>query len=199
MMDSLAKCFNRLQERYDNVLEAKPIYRDDLDITLPLNESKEVSVESTKKSRCLQRAKRIGKSLRFEEGEEEEDEQNKKPLAKPRKVVRFQLENNKIFEPKKTVSFDDDHELKPKENPLEEKESLKMVEGKEEVVRVKIKMTKHEAQRLLSKCKNDSVLKLEHLMDQIAHVPVHQLQVAMVMVGCNNERQGNGCWLSQLE
>ncbi|CAL9226631.1 unnamed protein product [Arabidopsis halleri] len=195
MMDSLAKCFNRLQERYDNVLEAKPIYRDDLGITLPLNDSEEVSVESTKRSRCLQRAKRIDKSLRFEA----EDEEKKKPLAKPRKVVRFQLENNKIFEPKKTVSFDDDHELELKEKPLEEKEGSKMVEGKEEVVRVKIKMTKQEAQRLLSKCKNDSVFDLEHFVDQIAHVPVHQLQVAMVMVGCNNERQGNGCWFSQLE
>ncbi|CAE6180112.1 unnamed protein product [Arabidopsis arenosa] len=197
MMDSLAKCFNRLQERYDNVLEAKPIYRDDLEITLPLNES-EVSVESTKRSRCLQRAKRIDKALRFE-AEDEEDEEKKKPLAKPRKVVRFQLENNKIFEPKKTVRFDDDHELEPKEKPPEEKESLNIVEGKEEVVRVKIKMTKQEAQRLISKCKNDSVFDLEHFVDQIAHVPVHQLQVAMVMVGCNNERQGNGCWLSQLK
>ncbi|KAG7546408.1 hypothetical protein ISN44_As12g017680 [Arabidopsis suecica] len=187
-MDSLAKCFNRLQERYDNVLEAKPIYRHDLDITLPLNDSEEVSVESTKKSRCLQRAKRIDKALRFE-AEDEEDEEKKKPLAKPRKVVRFQLENNKIFEPKKTVRFDDDHELEPKEKPLEEKESLNIVEGKEEVVRVKIKMTKQEAQRLISKCKNDSVFDLEHFVDQIAHVPVHQLQVAMVMVGCNNERQ----------
>lgn len=185
-MDSLSKCFNRLQERYENVLEAKPIYGDDLEITLPLNDS-EVSVESTKKSRCLQRAKRIDRSLRFE-AEDEDDEQKKKPLGKPRKVVRFQLENNKIFEPKKGVSFDLDHELEPKEKPLEQKkEGLDMVEADEKVVRVKIKMTKQEAQRLLLKCKNDSVFGLEHLVDQIAHVPVHQLQVAMVMVGCNNE------------
>ncbi|EOA17457.1 hypothetical protein CARUB_v10005780mg [Capsella rubella] len=197
MLDSLSKCFNRLQERYENVLETKPIYRDDLDMTLPLNGS-EVSVESTKKYRCLERAKRIDKSLRFEAGEEE-DEQMKKTPAKPRKVVRFQLENNKIFEPKKTVRFDLDQELEPKEKTLEEKESLKMVEGDEKVLRVKIKMTKQEAQRLLSKCKNDSVFGLEHLVDQIAHVPAHQLQVAMVMVGCNDERQGNGCWLSQLK
>ncbi|XP_010448647.1 PREDICTED: uncharacterized protein LOC104731080 [Camelina sativa] len=187
MMDSLSKCFNRLQERYENVLEAKPMYREDLDITLPLNDS-EISVESTKKSRCLDRAKRIDKSLRFET-EDEEDEQKKKTPAKPRKVVRFQLENNKIIEPKKTVRFDDDQKLEPKEMALEEKVSLNMVERDEKVVRVKIKMTKQEAHRLLSKYKNDSVFDLEHLVDQIAHVPVHQLQVNMVMVGCNTERQ----------
>lgn len=196
-MDSVAKCFNRLQERCENVLEAKPIYREDLDITLPLNTS-ELSVQSTKKSRCLQRAKRIDQSLRFE-AEDEEDEQKTKPLAKPRKVVRFQLENNKIIEPKKAVRFDVGHELELKEKALEEKEGLNMVEGKEKVVRVKIKMTKQEAQRLLSKCENDSVLDFEHVVDHIAHVPVHQLQVAVVVVPSNTERQGNGCWLSQLE
>ncbi|CAH2078129.1 unnamed protein product [Thlaspi arvense] len=199
MMDSLAKCFNGLQERYESVLEAKPIYRDDLELSLPLNGS-EVSVEPTKKSRCLQRAKRIDKSLRFEEEEEEMAKPlPKKEGQKPRKVVRFQLENNKILEPKKPVRFDLDQELEPKEKPLEEKECLSMVKGKEEVVRVKIKMTKQEAQRLLSKCKNDSVLDFDHVVDQIAHVPVHQLQVAVVVVACNNERQGNGCWLSQME
>ncbi|ESQ54957.1 hypothetical protein EUTSA_v10026259mg [Eutrema salsugineum] len=203
MMDSLAKCFNGLQERYENILEAKPIYRDDLDITLPLN-GPEVP---TKKPRCLQRAKRIDKSLRFEEEGEEEGEEEEimaKPLAKkegvkPRKVVRFQLENNKIFEPERPVRFDLDQELEPEEKPLEEKpleekEGLSIVKGKEEVVRVKIKMTKQEAQMLLAKCKNDSVLDFEHVVDQIAHVPVHQLQVAVVVVASNNERQGNGCW-----
>lgn len=201
MMDSLAKCFNGLQERYENVLEAKPIHRDDLDITLPLNGSEVSSV--AKKSRCLQRAKRIDKSLRFESEEEEED--MAKPLAqkegpKPRKVVRFQLEKNKIFEPEKTVRFDLDQELETKEKPLGEKEGLNMIKGKDEVLRVKIKMTKQEAQRLLSKCKNDSVLDFEHVVDQIAHVPVHQVQVAVVVVACDDdEPQGNGCWLSQHE
>ncbi|KAF8095560.1 hypothetical protein N665_0330s0042 [Sinapis alba] len=202
MMDSLAKCFNRLQERYENVLEANPIYRDDLNITLPLNGS-EVSVEATKKSRCLQRAKRIDTSLRFEE---EDEDMTAKPLAeeegqKPRKVVRFQLENNKIFEPKKQVRFDLDHghELEPQEKCLEEKESSnKADQGKEEVVRVKIKVTKKEAQRLLANWKNDSVLDLKDVVEQIAHVSVHQLQVDVVMVDCNNGRQGNGCWLSQM-
>ncbi|CAF2247601.1 hypothetical protein BRARA_H01663 [Brassica rapa] len=200
MMDSLAKCFNGLQESYEKVLEAKPIYRDDLDITLPLDGSV-VSVESTKKSRCLERTKRIDKSLRFEE----EDEDMAKPLVneegqKPRKVVRFQLENNKIFEPKKPVRFDpDDHKLEPKEKPLEAKEGLNKAEGKEEVVRVKIKVTKKEADRLLANWKNDSVLDLKDVVDQIAHVSVHQLQVDVVMVACNNGRQGNGCLLSQTE
>lgn len=203
MMDSLAKCFNRLQERCEHVLEAKPMYRDDLDMTLPLNGSVLVSVEPTKKSRCLQRAKKIDRSLRFEAGEEEEEEMTK-PMAqkeglKPRKVVRFQLENNKIFEPKKAVRFDLDQELEAKEKPLEVKEGLNMVEGKEEVVRVKFKMTKQEAQRLMSKCKNDSVLDFEHVVDQISHFPVHQLQVDVVVVGSNNERQGNDFWLSQLK
>ncbi|KAL1222583.1 hypothetical protein V5N11_018951 [Cardamine amara subsp. amara] len=198
MMDSVAKCFNRLQERCENILEAKTLYRDDLDITLPLNESEVSSVDSTKKSRCLQRAKRIDQSLRFE-AEDEENEQKTKPLVKPRKVVRFQLENNKIIEPKKAVRFDVDQELELKEKSLEEKEGLNMAEGKEKVVRVKIKMTKQEAQRLLSKCENDRVLDFEHVVDQIAHVPVHQLQVAVVVVPCNNKRQENGCWLSQLE
>lgn len=202
MRYSLAKCFNGLQERYANVLESKHIYRDDLDITLPLNGSEVSSV--AKKSRCLQRAKRIDKSLRFE-AEEQEEEEMAKPLAKgeglkPRKVVTFRLENNKIIEPRKTVRFDLEQELEPiKEEPLEEKESLKMVKGKDEVLRVKIKMTKQEAQRLLSTCTNDSVLDFEHVVDQIAHVPVHQLQVALVMVACDDEPQGNGCWLSQLE
>ncbi|CAA7037401.1 unnamed protein product [Microthlaspi erraticum] len=201
MMDSLAKCFNGLQERCEHVLEAKPIYPDDFDITLPLNGS-EVSVEPTKKTRCLERAKRIDKSLRFEAGEEEEE--MTKPLApkeglKPRKVVRFQLENNKIFEPKKAVSFDVDQEVEAKEKPLEVKEGLNMVEGKEEVVRVKFKMTKQEAQRLLSTCKNGSVLDFEHVVDQISHFPVHQLQVDVVVVGSNNQRQGNGFWLSKLK
>ncbi|KAJ4880298.1 Uncharacterized protein Rs2_37353 [Raphanus sativus] len=194
MMDSLAKCFNGLQERYENVLEAKPIYRDELNITLPVNSSV-VSVEPTKKSRCLQRAKRIDKFLRFEE----DDEDMEKPLAKeegqkPRKVVRFQLENNKIFEPKKPVRFDlDDQGLEPKEKSFEEKESSNKAEGKEEVVRVKIKVTKKEAQRLLASWKNDNVLDLKDVVDQIAHVSVHQLQVDVVMVACNNGRQGNGC------
>ncbi|KFK28941.1 hypothetical protein AALP_AA7G068700 [Arabis alpina] len=202
MMDSLSKCFNGLQERCKNVLESKHIYRDDLDMTFPLNGS-EVSWVA-KKSRCLQRAKRIDKSLRFESEEEAEEEEMVKPLPqgkglKPRKVVRFQLENNKIIEPRKTVRFDLEQELEPKEKLMEDKESLNMVKGKEEVVRVKIKMTKQEAQRLLSKCKNDSVLDFEHVVDQIAHVPVHQLQVAVVVVACDDEPQGNGCWLSQLE
>ncbi|KAL0698433.1 hypothetical protein Bca4012_054555 [Brassica carinata] len=194
MMDSLAKCFNKLQERYENVLEAKPVYRDDLDIALPLNGSA-ISAEPTKKTRCLQRAMRIDKSLRFEE----EDEDMAQPLAeeegqKPRKVVRFQLENNKIFEPKKPVRFDlDDHELEPKEKSFEEKKSSNKAEGKEEVVRVKIKVTKKEAQRLLANWKNENVLDLQHVVDQIAHVSVHQLQVDVVMVACDNGRQGNGC------
>ncbi|KAG2244331.1 hypothetical protein Bca52824_093831 [Brassica carinata] len=175
MMDTLTRCFNGLQERYESVLAANSTYRDDLDITLPLNASK-VSVEPTKKTRCLQRAKRIDKSMRFEE------EEMAKPLAKkegqkPRKVVRFQLENNKIIEPKKPVRFHLDQELEPEEKPMEEKQGLNIVKGKEEVVRIKIKMTKREAQRLLGKCKNDSVLDFEHVVDQIAHVPVHQLQV----------------------
>ncbi|CAH8314874.1 unnamed protein product [Eruca vesicaria subsp. sativa] len=184
MMDYLAKCFNGVQE-----LEAKPIYRDDLNITCPLNGSV-VSVEPAKKSRCLQRAKRIDKSLRFEE----ENEDMAKPLAKeegqkPRKVVRFQLENNKIFEPKKPVRFDlDDHELEATEKSLEEKESSNKTEGKEEVVRVKIKVTKKEAQKLLANWKNDRVWDLNHVVDQIAHVSVHQLQVDVVMVACNNGR-----------
>ncbi|CAN8325722.1 unnamed protein product [Cochlearia groenlandica] len=161
MKESLAKCKCLVQERYDNVLEANPIYLDDLDITnLPLNES-EVSKEPTKKIRFLQRAKRIDQSLRFgREKEETRKTLSRKEGLKPRKVVRFQLENNKIFEPKK--------------KPLEEKEE-------EEVVSVKIKM--HEAQRLLKKCKNDIVLGFEHVMDRIAHVPIHQRQV--VVVACN--------------
>ena len=199
-MDTLSRCFNGLQERYESVLEAKSIYRDDLDITLPLNAS-EVSVEPTKKTRCLQRAKRIDKSLRFEE---EEEEEIAKPLAKkegqkPRKVVRFQLENNKIIEPTRPVTLDLDQELEPEEKPLEEKEGLHIVKGKEQVVRIKIKMTKKEAQRLLGKCKNDSVLDFEHVVDQIAHVPVHQLQVSVAVVACNKERQENGSWLSKME
>ncbi|CAF1710498.1 hypothetical protein Bca4012_007229 [Brassica carinata] len=197
MMDSLAKCFNGLQEMHENVLEAKPIYRDDLDIKLPLDCSV-VSVEPTKKSRCLQRAKRIDKAVRFEE--EDEDMAKHEEGQKPRKVVRFQLENNKIFEPKRPVRFDlDDHELEPKEKPLEAKEGLNKAEGKEEVVRVKIKVAKKEAERLLANWKNDSVLDLKHVVDQIAHVSVHQLQVDVVMVACNNGRQGNGCLLSQTE
>ncbi|KAF8087206.1 hypothetical protein N665_0595s0017 [Sinapis alba] len=196
MMDTLSRCFNGLQERYESVLEAKSIYKDDLDITLPLNAS-EVSVQPTKKTRCLERAKRIDKSLRFEE----EEEEMAKPLAKkegqkPRKVVRFQLENNKIIEP---VRFDLEEEVKPEEKPLEEKEGLSIVKGKEEVVRIKIKMTKQEAQRLLGKCENDSVLDFEHVVDQIARVPVHQLQVSVVVVACNKERQENGCMLSKME
>ncbi|KAJ0263398.1 Uncharacterized protein HA466_0037630 [Hirschfeldia incana] len=199
MMDTLSRCFIGLQERYESVLEAKSIYGDDLDITLRLNAS-EVSVEPTKKSRCLQRAKRIDKSLRFEE----EEEKMAKPLAKkegqkPRKVVRFQLENNIFIEPKKQVLFDLDQELKPEEKPVEEKEDLYIVKEKEEIVRIKIKMTKKEAQRLLGKSKNDSVLDFEHVVDQIAHAPVHQLQVSVVMVACNKERQENGCWLSKME
>ncbi|CAH8314228.1 unnamed protein product [Eruca vesicaria subsp. sativa] len=189
MMDTLSRCFNGLQERCESVLEAKTIYRDDLDITLPLNAS-EVSVEPTKKSRCLERAKRIDKSLRFEEEEEEmANPLDKKEGQKPRKVVRFQLENNKIIEPKKPVKFDLDQELEPEEKPLEEKEGLNIVKRKEEVVRIKIKMTKHEAQRLLGKCKNDSVLDFEHVVDQITHVPVHQLQVSVVMVASLKEKQ----------
>ncbi|KAG2244330.1 hypothetical protein Bca52824_093830 [Brassica carinata] len=187
-MDTLTRCFNGLQERYESVLAANSTYRDDLDITLPLNASK-VSVEPTKKTRCLQRAKRIDKSMRFEE----EEEEMAKPLAKkegqkPRKVVRFQLENNKIIEPKKPVTLDLDQELEPEEKPLEEKEGLHIVKGKEEVVRIKIKMTKKEAQRLLGKCKTI-----------IAHVPVHQLQVSVAVVACNKERQENGSWLSKME
>ncbi|KAF3598210.1 hypothetical protein DY000_02027198 [Brassica cretica] len=197
MMDTLSRCFNGLQERYESVLEAKSIYRDDLDITLPLNASA-VSVESTKKTRCLQRAKRIDKSLRFEE-EEMAEPLAKKEGQKPRKVVRFQLENNKIIEPKKPVTLDLDQELEPEEKPLEEKEGLHIVKGKEEVVRIKIKMTKKEAQRLLGKCKNDSVLDFEHVVNQIAHVPVHQLQVSVAVVACNKERQENGSWLSKME
>ncbi|KAJ4880288.1 Uncharacterized protein Rs2_37343 [Raphanus sativus] len=190
MMDSLAKCFNGLQEKYENVLEAKPIYRDDLNIKLPVNGSV-VSVEPTKKSRCLQRSKRIDKSLRFEE--EDDDEDMEKPLAKeegqkPRKVVRFQLENNKIFEPKKPVKFDlDDQELEPEEKSFEEKECSNKAEWKEEVVRVKIKVTKKEARRLLANWKNDNVLDLKDVVDQIAHVSVHQIQVDVVMVACNNQ------------
>ncbi|KAJ4870803.1 Uncharacterized protein Rs2_47586 [Raphanus sativus] len=199
MMDTLSRCSNGLQERYESVLEAKSIYRDDSDIKLPLNAS-EVSVEPTKKTRCLERAKRIDKSLRFEE----EEEEMAKPLAKkegqkPRKVVRFQLENNIIIEPKKPVRFDLYQEPEPEEKTLEEKEGLNIVKGKEEVVRIKIKMTKQEAQRLLGKCKNDSVLDFEHVVDQIAHVPAHQLQVSMVVVACNKERQENSSWLSKME
>ncbi|CAH8360083.1 unnamed protein product [Eruca vesicaria subsp. sativa] len=170
MMDSLAKCFNGLQERYESVLEAKSIFKDDL--TSPLNGS-ESSLESIKKSRCLQRAKRIDRSLRFED----ENEEMAKPL-KPRKVVRFQLEKNKIFEPNKPVRY----EFEPEEKPLEEKEGSKKLEGKEEVVRVKIKMTKQEAERLLAKCKDDSVLDLEHVVDQIAYFSNHQLQLDVVVV-----------------
>ena len=181
---------------HENVLEAKPIYRDDLDIKLPLDCSV-VSVEPTKKSRCLQRAKRIDKAVRFEE--EDEDMAKHEEGQKPRKVVRFQLENNKIIEPKKPVTLDLDQELEPEEKPLEEKEGLHIVKGKEEVVRIKIKMTKKEAQRLLGKCKNDSVLDFEHVVDQIAHVPVHQLQVSVAVVACNKERQENGSWLSKME
>ncbi|KAJ0251088.1 Uncharacterized protein HA466_0134750 [Hirschfeldia incana] len=190
MMDSLADCFNGLPESYENVVEAKPIYRDDLNIALLLNGSA-ISVEPTKKTRCLQRAMRIDKSLRFEE----EDEDMSKPLAKeegqkPRKVVRFQLDNNKIFEPKKPLRFDhDDHELEPKEKSLEKQESSNKAEGKEEVVRIKIKVTKKDAQRLLANWKNSSVLDLKDVVDQIAHVSVHQLQVGVVMVACNNGRQ----------
>ncbi|CAN8230800.1 unnamed protein product [Cochlearia groenlandica] len=176
MMHSLAKRFNGLQEKYEKVLESKPIYIDDLDITL--NDSKVSSTQLTKKSsRCLERAKRIDKALRFEEEEEEEEEIMTKPPVqkeglKPRKVVRFQLENNKIFE--------------PKEKPLDEKEGLVIVEEEEKVVRVKFKMTKQEAQRLLSKCGNDSVSDFEHVVNQISHVPAHKLQVAVVVVACNN-------------
>ncbi|CAN8274117.1 unnamed protein product [Cochlearia groenlandica] len=117
---------------------------------MPLEKSEVSPIESTKKSKCLQRAKKIDKSLRFEE----EKEEITKPLAqkeglKPRKVVRFQLENNKIIEPKKDTKD---------EKPLEE----------EEVVRVKIRMTKQEARKLLLKCKNGNVLDYEHVVEYIA-------------------------------
>ncbi|CAN7024322.1 unnamed protein product [Brassica rapa subsp. trilocularis] len=59
-------------------------------------------------------------------------------LSNPFKVVRFQLKNNKMSEPKVPVRFDlDDHEHEPKEKSLEEREGLKTVEGEVEVVRFK--------------------------------------------------------------
>ena len=58
--------------------------------------------------------------------------------SNPLKVVRFQLKNNKMPEPKVPVRFDlDDHEHRPKEKSLEEREGLKTVEGEVEVVRFK--------------------------------------------------------------
>ncbi|KAF3501281.1 hypothetical protein F2Q69_00041951 [Brassica cretica] len=54
------------------------------------------------------------------------------------KVVRFQLKNNKLPEPKVPVRLDlDDHELEPKEKSLEERERVKTAEGEVEVVRFK--------------------------------------------------------------
>ncbi|CAN6993523.1 unnamed protein product [Brassica oleracea var. botrytis] len=58
--------------------------------------------------------------------------------SNPLKVVRFQLKNNKMPEPKVSVRFDlDDHEHEPKEKSLEEREGLKTVEGEVKVVRFK--------------------------------------------------------------
>ncbi|CAG7871822.1 unnamed protein product [Brassica rapa] len=58
--------------------------------------------------------------------------------SNPLKVVRFQLKNNKMSEPKVPVRFDlDDREHEPKEKSLEEREGLKTVEGEVEVVRFK--------------------------------------------------------------
>ncbi|KAH0871564.1 hypothetical protein HID58_078586 [Brassica napus] len=58
--------------------------------------------------------------------------------SNPLRVVRFQLKNNKMPEPKVPVRFDlDDHEQEPKEKSVEEREGLKTVEWEVEVVRFK--------------------------------------------------------------
>ncbi|KAG2265542.1 hypothetical protein Bca52824_072621 [Brassica carinata] len=58
--------------------------------------------------------------------------------VKPTQVVRFQLKNNKLPEPKVPVRLDlDDHELEPKEKSFEERERVKTAEGEVEVVRFK--------------------------------------------------------------
>ncbi|CAF1726447.1 unnamed protein product [Brassica napus] len=57
--------------------------------------------------------------------------------SNPLRVVRFQLKNNKMPEPKVPVRFDlDDHEQEPKEKSVEEREGLKTVEWEVEVVSV---------------------------------------------------------------
>ncbi|XP_010541688.1 PREDICTED: uncharacterized protein LOC104815074 [Tarenaya hassleriana] len=178
MVGSLSHWFEGLQRMSKNEGGAKPVYRDDLN----------------KKANRTEDSPITNKPLREKEGLKP-IRRNTATKKKTHKVVRFADEHTTIkplpeeegLEPRKVVNFHVETLRHQKEGLVVEEEE----EEKKEVIRVKIKMKKLEAERLLSKRnQNGGVLEFRHVADQIATLPVHHVHVATVLVACNKNDNG---------
>ncbi|KAL2527719.1 Uncharacterized protein Adt_12773 [Abeliophyllum distichum] len=95
------------------------------------------------------------------------DELNKKPTTlKVRKKVHFEIESKPVLERGKN------YESRNKSTSCEHIEKEKLSGTK-----LKILMTKEEAARLLSKCKDGGVLELKDVAWELVQIPVNRVNV----------------------
>ncbi|XP_010530417.1 PREDICTED: uncharacterized protein LOC104807001 [Tarenaya hassleriana] len=169
MVGYFAHCFRGHQGRSDNVGETKPVYRDDLNekhsvkpLDKPLHE-KEGLKPICRNSNSNSTEKKTKKFVRFaDEHTTIEPPPEREGLKSPNNVPRFHAET------------------------LNREEGFVVEKRKEEIIRVKIKMPKLEAERLLLKhSQNGGVLELRHVADQIFNAPVYGVHVATVVVARN--------------
>ncbi|XVF51315.1 hypothetical protein PTKIN_Ptkin04bG0175100 [Pterospermum kingtungense] len=75
--------------------------------------------------------------------------------------------------------------LKVKDDEKDMKRSRAGFDGKTSTIRVKVKMTKQEAARLLSKCKDGGVLEFRDVASEVVNLPMNRVSIVSPCPGIN--------------
>ncbi|XP_059442038.1 uncharacterized protein LOC132176567 [Corylus avellana] len=108
-----------------------------------------------------------------------EVEESRKPFLNAKPIYRDELEN-KASKKKAEKKRDPSAHSKPKEDGKDfEKKSYgsSTSADKKEVITVKVRMTKQEAARMLSKCKDGGFLDFKDVAHELAHIPPDRVNI----------------------